>query len=1056
MLNKQSKYLHHGVVDLLYATGSPRKYLIAFKPNTKEVYVAFRGTENLKSLLPSMKVFGMPNHFQGRFHGGFKDQADEISLEPFYYFLDKYPDIKLIFTGHSLGGAIAAVVTSNMLVDGQTDDRRRRISCVAFGAPVLCDKECSIYLNERYKNQFHFYINQSDVVPYIFCLLHNFATNLLEQNADVVDNVQKCENWIENLLKLESLHTLDEKYEWFTFLNRFTSSTIFSSVLSSLKIDTFLLSKCLVILKKIVPMYCPFGQCFRTRSCTFGNGNPDQPTEFYVERMIIDDLMHQWISLDVDLLVNSFVVNIQDHFILSYIREIHENVIVKQKLVESPPVSQVKLTCEGDISPLTVFLLPFIDEWSWDASSKLNQPTRIEDDSDTNYTWSAISCEYEDDFIEISLRLRGSTVSLISELRYGPHENYGPPVNYEMQLEKAKLQDINDEYVRLFILQTHKNQLPWLRYVIVGHFGDVDLTTVFDRNQFVSMAGLTGRKHQIAELSLLDLYNHALSYCLFTSRLPYEKQNLSTSKTAEDDKRRDAVRKNILLCEKLQENTIKLIEKTWYKSNPEMIRQVEKLILDGKTKMDRFDKSPANPDVQTIRQLPLSPVKQEPDISPIKTTPLSDIMSIWEATHIESTDIISQAVPTLYGMYLSMTATFQMEAMNALRSKDWTKSQAVVAVGASAVVAFTGVGIMYPIWVACIAALAVGAGMSRAFYRYFSVMKREYLEMLLLVAQSIGLSTNRLLIHPFILEKEISDIYRKRIHQYPNDDYIIANWSKLFDVRNLIDSPKNSVIPYWLNLLKCVDAHHQLRNLLSQDFAVGVVGGGKTGKSQLIARLFGFPTQPDLNVRTMKMTSYRVSDHFRVIDFPHMNSSIDALKRCFTCHHTLVNAIIVILNGEQRGDDAQTEGYVVEIVKNLAAESDGVKVLFCFNRCDRLALCQPRPKSSGIKKREQTSGKPTTSSDSQWSVYWTKEDVEKNKIEFATRAYGLKPENCMMTFFALDHDDDPNWWQIHDSLKAIGLSTYDDIKSKWLREILEKNGLEPAAIEQILNFEYEE
>ncbi len=62
----------------------------------------------------------------------------------------------------------------------------------------------------------------------------------------------------------------------------------------------------------------------------------------------------------------------------------------------------------------------------------------------------------------------------------------------------------------------------------------------------------------------------------------------------------------------------------------------------------------------------------------------------------------------------------------------------------------------------------------------------------------------------------------------------------------------------------------------------------------------------------------------------------------------------------------------------------------------------------------------------------------------------------MMTFFALDHDDDPNWWQIHDSLKAIGLSTYDDIKSKWLREILEKNGLEPAAIEQILNFEYEE
>lgn len=88
MLNKQLKYLYHGIADLLYPTDSQHRYLMAFKPATNEVYVAFRGTENMKALLPSLKVFGITNHFQGRFHGGFKDQAAQILLEPFYCFLD--------------------------------------------------------------------------------------------------------------------------------------------------------------------------------------------------------------------------------------------------------------------------------------------------------------------------------------------------------------------------------------------------------------------------------------------------------------------------------------------------------------------------------------------------------------------------------------------------------------------------------------------------------------------------------------------------------------------------------------------------------------------------------------------------------------------------------------------------------------------------------------------------------------------------------------------------------------------------------------------------------
>lgn len=439
-----------------------------------------------------------------------------------------------------------------------------------------------------------------------------------------------------------------------------------------------------------------------------------------------------------------------------------------------------------------------------------------------------------------------------------------------------------------------------------------------------------------------------------------------------------------------------------------MTRQVRELILDGKTEMNRFEKSSTNLDIQPSVRLGSLPINRESNESPIQTISLSDIMSKWEATPIEPTEIISQAVPILFAMNLSMTATFQMDAMNVLHSKDWTKTQAVVAIGASALVAFNGAGIIYPIWLACMAAFAVGASVTTAFYRYFAAIRHEYLKILLFVAQSIGLSTNKIRIHPYILDKEIRGMYHDRISTYSNDDYIIANWNKFFPMSKLISSTQKPVIQYWLNLVKCVDAHYRLSKLLPEDFAVGVVGGGKTDKSQLFTRMFGFATQPDLNLRTEEMASYRISNQFRVVDFPHMNSSIDALKRYFTCHHTMVNAIIVVLNGEQRGDDVQTEGYVIETVKKLAAEPDGVDILFCLNRDDRLALCKPRAKSHGIKKREQPSLQSSGAISNQRSVYWTEEDVRNNKNEFATRAYGLKPENCMVTFFALDNDDDPN------------------------------------------------
>jgi len=65
-----------------------------------------------------------------------------LPLAPFCHLLKKFPKLKLVFTGHSFGGVIAAIVTINMLADKRTSDCKDRIRCISFGAPFLAHDAC--------------------------------------------------------------------------------------------------------------------------------------------------------------------------------------------------------------------------------------------------------------------------------------------------------------------------------------------------------------------------------------------------------------------------------------------------------------------------------------------------------------------------------------------------------------------------------------------------------------------------------------------------------------------------------------------------------------------------------------------------------------------------------------------------------------------------------------------------------------------------------------------------------------------------------------------------
>jgi hypothetical protein len=61
--------LYHGIQELMYYAGCDRccpPYLIAFKPTTNEIYIAFRGTTSWRELFTSFNVWALPDQVQGQ------------------------------------------------------------------------------------------------------------------------------------------------------------------------------------------------------------------------------------------------------------------------------------------------------------------------------------------------------------------------------------------------------------------------------------------------------------------------------------------------------------------------------------------------------------------------------------------------------------------------------------------------------------------------------------------------------------------------------------------------------------------------------------------------------------------------------------------------------------------------------------------------------------------------------------------------------------------------------------------------------------------------------
>ena len=130
----------------------------------KSVVVAFRGTEDLADVLTDIKILGS-RRTPERQHAGFYAGVDEIYAKLLAE-VQRHGshDKQLWVTGHSLGGALAAVFAYRA---ASVDDIRPR-GIVTFGQPLVFGSKSAQAVLDEYGSDYVRFVNSSD--PITRCL----------------------------------------------------------------------------------------------------------------------------------------------------------------------------------------------------------------------------------------------------------------------------------------------------------------------------------------------------------------------------------------------------------------------------------------------------------------------------------------------------------------------------------------------------------------------------------------------------------------------------------------------------------------------------------------------------------------------------------------------------------------------------------------------------------------------------------------------------------------------------------------------------------------------
>jgi predicted lipase len=218
---------------------------VAYHPGRKEIIVAFRGTQSIQSALQDAQFWKSEPDFEPSFwkkafvkskfpsgikiHAGFEDgysfirSAIQSSLAKV---VSRLPEYKIVFTGHSLGGAMAeiAAIDFHMLTGARYDDR---VSIYTFGQPRVGNPEWATFYNSKsFSKRFQRIVRDKDPVAQLPPRFLNYQFAGTQFEIDGRNSTRECaksgpngesDQCTDPILSLNILTHITGYYGWWTY-----------------------------------------------------------------------------------------------------------------------------------------------------------------------------------------------------------------------------------------------------------------------------------------------------------------------------------------------------------------------------------------------------------------------------------------------------------------------------------------------------------------------------------------------------------------------------------------------------------------------------------------------------------------------------------------------------------------------------------------------------------------------------------------------------------------------------------------------------------------------
>ncbi|XP_078658203.1 uncharacterized protein LOC144903690 [Branchiostoma floridae x Branchiostoma belcheri] len=188
-LNKPENICHHNFGEVCVSRYGRLTYMLAETEDKDELFIAFRGTESYEDILSDLSIWQGSiegSAIAGKCHAGFLKLASCFPVDPILrkYVYSRGADdcARIVVCGHSMGGAVAHIVTLNMLADLQRCSRdTEKILSIAIGSPFFGDRDMRNYAEKHeLSDNLLTIVNQNDPVPRLLQLAEAFqcATEL--------------------------------------------------------------------------------------------------------------------------------------------------------------------------------------------------------------------------------------------------------------------------------------------------------------------------------------------------------------------------------------------------------------------------------------------------------------------------------------------------------------------------------------------------------------------------------------------------------------------------------------------------------------------------------------------------------------------------------------------------------------------------------------------------------------------------------------------------------------------------------------------------------------